>query len=103
MKYRNFTPHAIDVWNDKGEIILTLPSEGVARIQVSHDLVEGDSIPLWKGKYSSIEGLPEHEEGTLIIVSSLVREHCTRIDLVSPSHLVRDGQGRVIGCMGFEY
>jgi hypothetical protein len=95
----NLTPHAIHV-GDR-----TIPPSGaVARVSTASVAVgKHDGIPIVRTNYGQVEGLPEPEEGTLYVVSSLVRLACPdRADLASPALLVRDQEGRVIGCGALE-
>lgn len=56
-------------------------------------------IDIMKKSFSEVEGLPEPKENTIYIVSALVAGACkNRDDLVVPNDIVRDDQGRIIGC-----
>jgi hypothetical protein len=62
---------------------------------------EHDGLPLYQAEFGEVEGLPEPAEGVLYVVSMLVRQAVPeRTDVASPGELVRDEQGRVIGCRG---
>ena len=55
------------------------------------------------GSYGKVSNLPEPKDGVLYIVSAAVRTALPeRNDLASPAHLVRDEEGRIIGCLAFE-
>jgi len=45
-----------------------------------------------------VEGLPDPVVGTVFIASAMAASVAKRADVVSPGHLVRDDEGRVIGC-----
>jgi len=112
----NLTPHPIVVAG------VTIPPSGqVARVEVDyvtlgagicslcgrevtgHDGCNVPIIPLVRGEYGQPTDLPEHVEGTLYIVSAMVRVACPdRNDLASPAQMVRDDQGRIIGCEALE-
>ena len=96
----NLTPHTVNIVTESGEII-DYPASGVlarvsARTQVIGKL---GNIPITRTVYGEVEGLPEPEEGTIYIVSSLVAQRVPeRTDVFVPSESVRDDQGRIIGC-----
>lgn len=49
--------------------------------------------------FGEVEGLPETQEGTIYVVSSLVAQRVpNRTDVFIPNESVRDDQGRIIGC-----
>jgi hypothetical protein len=77
-KIRNFTPHTI-VLNDGRQF----ESEGVAR--VSNSFSSFDENGVCSVQYGDVEGLPEEEEDTLIIVSAMVLAASPRKDLVAPA------------------
>jgi len=62
-----------------------------------------NGTPIIEYVYSEPVGLPEPEEGTLYIVSSVVLNAMKgkRDDLISPAKIVRDTRGVPIGCQGF--
>lgn len=95
----NLTPHPITI----GGLIIP-PSGTVARVSVAHDDAgTHEGIPLVRGTYGEVSGLPAPQAGVLCIVSALVR--CAlphRTDLASPAKLVRDEQGRITGCEALE-
>ena len=112
----NLTPHPIVVAG------VTIPPSGqVARVEVEYQTLgagicslcgqevtdyhgcNAPIIPLVRGMYGDPMDLPEPVEGTIYIVSSMVRVAChNRADLASPASMVRDDQGRIIGCEALE-
>ena len=111
VKVRNFTPHPITIIVRKGENMqehtdITLPSEGNARVSVTEKMVSTvDSgqglVDYYVEEFGQVEGLPDPEPNTVLIVSRLVYDACPdRDDLVYPVGLLRDELGRVIGCRG---
>jgi len=76
----------------------------VARVETTKDYygyfdLEDRRIDIYRETYGQVEGLPGPEDGTLYIVSALVRLALPeRKDLVSPGECVRDSQGRVVSC-----
>lgn len=105
---KNFTPHEIVLFAPEGEEVLaTWESNGVARISVREIPCDPiDSFPCSTSEYGEVEGLPEPEPGTFLIVSTLVRDRCpNRADLISPDTFrgaVRDSEGRIIGTRKFQ-
>lgn len=98
---RNLTPHDAVVIKDDSRLIYEAEAVS-ARVHVILDPIESDSdCPLFKETYGQPVGLPDPEEGVILIVSGIM---CTalpdRTDLVHPVGLVRDKTGAVIGCQG---
>lgn len=62
-------------------------------------------VPAFVPLYGDVEGLPDPEEGTVYVVSNLVRGRVLpgRIDLASPGLQQRDQEGRVIGADGLDF
>lgn len=97
MRLRNFTPHAILLNN--GE---SFPSEGLAR--VANTFTQFDEDGVCRVEYGDVEGLPEPEDGVLLIVSAMVLAASDRSDLVAPAtghpDCVRN-EGRIVSVPGF--
>ena len=92
----NLTPHAIKL----PEITIE-PSGTVARCSeftVPQSIVDGVSIV--KKTYGDVTGVPDPVDGTIYIVSMLVRTTLgSRKDLASPGDLVRDDKGNIVGSL----
>jgi hypothetical protein len=74
-------------------------SGAVARCQeVDKAVGTINGIPIITRDYGEITGLPPAQEGVMYIVSGLVRQACTRSDILSPGTLVRDDKGDILGC-----
>jgi hypothetical protein len=100
----NLTPHNVNVINDDGTTTYP-PSGTVARVTTQSVRVGllGDGTPLFRTLYGEVEGLPEPTEGTVYLVSSLVRNRVpNRTDVFSPFQLVRDENGNTVGCRGLD-
>lgn len=97
MKFKNYTPHAV-VLNDGR----TFPSEGVVRVSQTFSEFSDD---VCAQSWGEVQGLPEPEEGTLIIVSALVLGASNRYDLVAPAtghpECKRDDKGFIVSVPGF--
>lgn len=99
----NLTPHDINVIEHDGPNIFTIPASGqVARVSSTRThLYTIAGIAIDRVEYGVVEGLPDPEPGVNLIVSGMVAVRCPeRDDLLVPGELVRDQQGRVIGCKG---
>ena len=60
---------------------------------------EVNGIPLTRVSFGAVVDLPPPVEGTIYIVSALVRSAVpNRLDVASPGELVRDSAGAVLGC-----
>lgn len=100
MKIVNLTPHAITFMRANEENLVIEPSGKVARVSFETRQIEAiDGIPVMQNIYGGIVELPEPQEGTIYLVSSLVAARCSeRNDVFIPNDSVRDDQGRIIGC-----
>lgn len=103
MKIVNLTPHAINCVDRQGNPLATYPASGqVARVE--SDLTEAGSlgqVGLFRQTLGEVTDLPEQEPETIFIVSGMVRSALpARTDLASPGDLVRDAEGRPVGCKG---
>ena len=100
--YINLTPHPINIVNDDGELIFSIPPCGeVARVSTHTEVIGyvDFDIPLTKTVFGEVEGLREPFKGVYQIVSSLVKQRCLdRDDVVIPNEIVRDENGFIIGC-----
>ena len=60
-----------------------------------------DNIQITKQIFGEVTDLPEQEDGVYLIVSRLVATACpNRSDLLIPGPLIRDAEGKVVGCKG---
>lgn len=105
--YLNLTPHPLNVKTADGEYITIPPSGDVARVVYDRlppeqVRIDGHEISISvAGAPREIIGLPEPEEGVVLIVAKAVSDAVpNRGDLMSPGRLIRDEDGTVIGCDG---
>lgn len=99
----NLTPHVITLIDENGGKTV-IESSGIARcIQRDEKIGELNGFPVFKSFFGEVTGLPEKEEGTVIIVSAIVAKAMAgkRDDLGVVSQTVRDEAGKIIGCRGF--
>ncbi len=111
----NCTPHEVVLVGEDGGVLLRIPPSGiVARVREETSpagevtvlpggplTVGGVAVPLIRRRWGEIEGLPPKQFRTLYITSTLVAAAAWamgRRDVVAPGELVRDSEGRVIGC-----
>jgi hypothetical protein len=96
----NLTPHSIKLGN--GETID--PTGYVSRVNTTQSQT-GDirGVPILESSLNKTVNIPEEEEGVAYIVPSVVRQMAPkRRDLLSPTKLIRDGRGNVVGCGALE-
>lgn len=101
MKFRNLTPHTINVHTPNG--VRTFEPDGtVARVSTTTvECTDVDGIPTVQTFPGEVQGLPEPEEGVAYIVSGMVLNAIPfRYDVFAPGDLIRDENGRPIGCKG---
>lgn len=129
MKLVNLTPHAVTllaegfaVFDGKAKcyrqpdgvkpfVLAEFPSAGVARCAISEVLLgEQDvdgcdfTIPFVGVSFGEIEGLPAPVDDTVYIVSAIVANAARaqgRHDVVVPARMVRDAEGKILGCLAF--
>lgn len=102
MKIINLTPHELNLIIGDKEIRI-LPSGIIARCEVTRQqidsiIVDSVEIPINKAVFGKVENLPEPQDNTIYVVSSLVAQAVPhRNDVFVPDDTVRDDQGRIIG------
>ena len=103
MKFINLTTHDLTIVLENGDDLILPASGEVARVTFSTQQVdEVDGIPIYKTIYEpEVTGLPEPEDGTIFIVSSLAAQTAKRHDVLAPTNLIRDDDGQVIAAGGF--
>lgn len=106
--YLNLTPHPLYVKSADGDHVTIPPSGAVARVVYDRlppeqIRIDGHDISVAvAGSPREIIGLPDPEEGVVLIVAKAVSDAAPahRGDLMSPGRLIRDEDGTVIGCDG---
>lgn len=103
----NLTQHNIDIYNEEGEHVLTVPPSGIeARCsENSSHMAVVNGIPVAHLKLGEVEGLPAPKTGTFYIVSLLTavrarEDNLGRGDLLVTGKIMRDENGRIVGCVG---
>lgn len=103
MNIINLTPHSLNIHDENGEHIVTVPPSGtVARIEVERRLTgEQDDIPLFETIAGDCDELPAPQADTIYVVSGFVRATVPdRVDVFQPGELLRNDAGQVVGCVG---
>lgn len=116
MKIVNLTPHNIDIYDadpqSGGSIVETVGTSGlVARIETTvRDKGHCGRVPLFltvvTGNPVVVDGdgnerkFPGECAHTIYVVSGLFRQYFQRSDIYQPGRLIRDAEGRIIGCVG---
>ena len=107
MKFVNLTPHTLNVHTPEGVVNIAPLGDDlntnilVARVvQVSVPAAPVGGIPTVNTSYGEVTGLPAPVAGTAYIVSGMVASAAPREDVFSPGTLVRDENGRPVGCKG---
>ena len=92
----NMTPHPVNIVDG-----MTIPASG-QQIRLAVTTRPGlpiDGVPTSTTVFGDPVGLPDYQNETFYIVSQLVKSACPgRTDLLVPAEVVRDEQGRIIGC-----
>ena len=104
MKFVNLTPHKLNIHNGDGSIVTIKPSGKVARVEVEYERVgQAGNIDLYKAKYGEVDGLPVKLDNVYYIVSGMVKAAIPdNEDVLSPGELIRDEDGKPIGCRGLK-
>ena len=103
MRFTNLTPHTLNIHVSDDAVIEIEPSGQIARVsttRVPAGNIPGTVIPTSRVEFGEVTDLPAPVEGTVLIVSGMVASATPREDLCSPGELVRDANGRPIGCRG---
>ena len=109
IKVVNCTPHDVVLITESGYLglpsIAIFKSSGIIprlleqQQKISSINNDGLEIDIVKKSFLEPEGLPEPQENTLYIVSALVAGACkNRDDLVVPNDIIRDEEGKIVGC-----
>jgi len=101
MKIVNCTPHPVNICDEGGNVRRVIPPSGdVIRLAARTERCGNwDGVPLSRTVFGEPEGFPARDADTLYIVSALVKAAMPEdASLVVPAEVVRDEQGRVVGC-----
>lgn len=101
MKYVNLTPHPVVVRDLDGNVVTFPPSGTVARLTMDEQALPSiDGVQRIRREKQGIAGLPQSEDGTVYIVSSMVLDAVRgRSDVIAPDTgptAIRDADGRIV-------
>ena len=105
-KLINLCPHDINIVDNEGNLIITLPYEEgrVARVVTTETPGEntlGYPFPVVHREWGQVMGLPGPQPDVAYVVSAPVVSACPgRTDLFSPGRLIRDANGQPTQCVG---
>lgn len=98
----NKTPHAVNIADEQGNIIRTIPPT-LPAARVGSKAVQGvplDGVPFVETIFGELENVPEPDGDTIYIVSQIVIAACPdRLDLVRPDSgptCLRDDKGQIV-------
>lgn len=113
MKIKNYTPHAVTIFDEDGDPLVTFAPVGLARAKQNAvtvgeiDLGNG-VVPVKKMTFGAVEGLPEtcdYDERFIVsaITAQAAKEthHPTADKLLVVADPVRNSDGQIIGCRSF--
>lgn len=113
MQIKNYTPHAVTVFDEDGDPLVTYAPSGLARAQQNAvtvgeiDLGNG-VVPVKKMTFGAVEGLPEMaDDDEYFIVSSITAQatkatnHPLADRLLVVADPVRNADGNIVGCRSF--
>jgi hypothetical protein len=100
LTFINLTPHSLVVHSGHSRLTI-FPSGKIARVAaVRTDCDPIGGVETSAVSYGKVTGLPAPVEGVFYIVSGMVAAAAPRPDVLSPGELVRDENGRPVGCKG---
>ena len=101
----NLTPHPVNIIMDDGSNITIDPSGVVPRCSAANTVI---APGFTQSVLGDVTGLPNKQDGVLLIVGALIRSACPdRDDLIgpdtSPTGAVRNADGQIVGVRGFQF
>lgn len=102
MNIVNMTPHVLNLIAANGSIVDIQPSGTLARVASNSAVVATiNGINVTASTWGEVTGLPAAQEGTILIVSRMVKDRvANRDDVMVPGAPVRDAEGKIIGANG---
>jgi hypothetical protein len=104
VNFVNLCPHDINIYTNNGQLIMQLTRNFNAPRLVERRIIYGEVAGIRINRVELSLGnidLPPHIPGTYYIVSRIFAEYARRSDFLIPDELIRDEQGRIIGCTSF--
>ena len=102
MKLINLTPHTLNILAADGSTVDVQPSGDIARVSSTSAVITTiNGINVTASAWGEVTGLPEAEEGVILIVSRMVKDRvANRADVMVPGAPVRDADGKIVGANG---
>jgi len=101
MRFVNLTPHVLHIRRTDGTVLTLPPSGSVARVATeTMPMTIVDGILVSRTASGPVTDLPDPAPHTLYIASTLVAQAAQRPDVLAPGPLIRDADGRPVGCDG---
>lgn len=97
MKITNLTPHPLNI-EVNGEMVTIPPTGTIARVtQTTKEVGTIAGITVVENVFGEVENLPP-ADGTLMVVSALVKGRTNQENVFNPAEYIRDEQGHIVGC-----
>ena len=116
----NLTPHPVQLldgsncsfdpkcrsYRVEGDVVVVktfAPGDVIPRCSQKEQLIGNvDGVDIFRMEFGEVENLPDQQDGVYYIVSAMVAQaRPDRHDLLIPAHLVRNEDGRILGCLAF--
>jgi hypothetical protein len=104
VNFVNLCPHDINIYTNDGQLIMRLTRNSNAPRLVERRIIYGEISGIKVNNVRlTLDGvdLPPYIPKTYYIVSRVLAEYARRSDFLIPDELIRDEQGRIIGCTSF--
>lgn len=103
MTFMNLTPHPLTIVEgaESTAYPVDAPAPRLAVDRESLGCINGISVV--RSTMGEPTGLPDPQDGVILIVSALVAEHpsvAQRTDLAYPGEAIRDADGKIVGAKG---
>jgi len=112
MNFVNLTPHTVNLVNGGNQLFSVPPSGHIARVATDQTVVGSVvGVDIVRTVFGDVDGLPASQPDTVYIVSTLVLQALKangikRDDVVapdtSPTSVIRDADGQIIGVKRFQ-
>ena len=98
----NCTPHDVNIYTPSGCCTYPAAKDPARAIYVRRTAGAVDGTLIYRRFTEDIVNLPDPKPGTYYIVPKTLAQACPeREDLIFPGTVVRDADGRVVGCIDF--
>jgi hypothetical protein len=104
-KIINKVPHPVYILDEEGRVMKHFSkSNGMIRLaQETKQIGIIGGVPITQTLFGKPEKLPDYKKNVYYIVSNLVKTALPdRTDLLTPSNVIRDEEGAIIGCRSLD-